>query len=353
MARVQIQCQTQAKLASHPLRVNSIIRPTSSARVALIKPVSALRCKSAIHSAVNVTASAAAQVKELNSKFGIPERVQFIEGRGGLPTVVLKHACGSSAEIALFGGCILSWKQPSGDEVLYVRPDAVFDKSKPISGGVPLCFPQFGPGEMQQHGFARNLDWEVAATSADPQPDDRDPEVQLVLTDNEYTRKMFPHAFKVVYSISLHGEILKTDWRVINTGDSTFNFAAALHTYFEVAAIDKAKVLGLKGLNYLDKVVDANNPPTKSESRDAITFSGPVDSVYLGARDHVELDVGTGAAVGITSNSWSDVVVWSPWTSMEACYKEFCCVENAQVAPVELKPNEDWRAQAEFVVKDL
>lgn len=47
--------------------------------------------------------------------------------------------------------------QPSGDEVLYVRPDAVFDKSKPISGGVPICFPQFGPGPMQQHGFARNL----------------------------------------------------------------------------------------------------------------------------------------------------------------------------------------------------
>jgi hypothetical protein len=42
-----------------------------------------------------------------------------------------------------------------------VRPDAVFDKSKPISGGIPHCFPQFGPGVMQQHGFARNLDWEV------------------------------------------------------------------------------------------------------------------------------------------------------------------------------------------------
>ena len=63
----------------------------------------------------------------------------------------------------------MSWKQPSGDEVLYVRPDAVFDKSKPISGGVPHCFPQFGPGKMQQHGFARNLDWAIASTSADLQ----------------------------------------------------------------------------------------------------------------------------------------------------------------------------------------
>ena len=75
--------------------------------------------------------------------------------------------------------------------MLYIRPDAVFDKSKPISGGVPLCFPQFGPGVMQQHGFARNLEWEVGSTSADPQPDDRDPEVELILTDNDYTRAMW------------------------------------------------------------------------------------------------------------------------------------------------------------------
>ena len=42
----------------------------------------------------------------------------------------------------LFGGCVTSWKQASGDEVLYIRPDAKFDGSKPISGGIPHCFPQ-------------------------------------------------------------------------------------------------------------------------------------------------------------------------------------------------------------------
>lgn len=50
----------------------------------------------------------------------------------------------------LFGGAIISWKMASGDEVLYTRPDAKFDRSKPISGGIPHCFPQFGPGPMQQ-----------------------------------------------------------------------------------------------------------------------------------------------------------------------------------------------------------
>ena len=50
---------------------------------------------------------------------------------------------------------------------------------------------QFGPGTMQQHGFARNLDWEISTSSADLQPDDKDPSVELILTDNDYTRSMW------------------------------------------------------------------------------------------------------------------------------------------------------------------
>jgi hypothetical protein len=39
---------------------------------------------------------------------------------------------------------------------------------------------------------------QVASTSADFQPDERDPEVELVLTENDYTLKMWPHKFKAV-----------------------------------------------------------------------------------------------------------------------------------------------------------
>ncbi len=61
---------------------------------------------------------------------------------------------------------------------------------------------QFGPGEMQQHGFARNLEWEIGSTSADLQPDERDPEVELVLTDNDYTRGMWC-ALYLVYPVHI------------------------------------------------------------------------------------------------------------------------------------------------------
>ena len=182
-------------------------------------------------------------MSSLASKFGIQGHVEVTTGKGGLPKVVLKHACGSKAEVCgvvtadcprhsscvwlqvyLFGATITSWTQPSGDEVLYVRPDAKFDKSKVhsgsalestdpsapavtrrevqgISGGIPHCFPQFGPGRLPQHGFARNCDWEIASTAADLQPDERDPEVELVLTDSDYTRKIW-HAHQLAVSSS-------------------------------------------------------------------------------------------------------------------------------------------------------
>ena len=86
----------------------------------------------------------------LNQRFGIKGSVAFAPGKNDLPRVLLTHKNGSTSEVYLFGATVTSWTQPSGDEVLYVRPDATYDKSKPIAGGAPLCFPQFGPGVMQR-----------------------------------------------------------------------------------------------------------------------------------------------------------------------------------------------------------
>ncbi|KAK9805781.1 hypothetical protein WJX73_009431 [Symbiochloris irregularis] len=296
-------------------------------------------------------AAATQNIAKLQQEYGIAEHVQVVEGQGGLPKVVLSHSSGTKAEVYLYGGLVLSWKQPSGDEVLFTRPDAVFDKSKPISGGIPHCFPQFGPGKIQQHGFARNCDWEIASTSADLQPDERDPEVELVLTDSDFTRSIWPHPFKAAYSVSLHGDSLRTDLRIINTGDQAFDFTAALHSYFEVLDISKARIRGLKGLQYLDKTPDPNNPVEKKEEREVVSIDGPMDAVFLSPGDYVELDVGTGAAVSISSSGWEDVVVWNPWDAMPASYEKFCCVENGKIAkPVVLQPGSSWRATQELNV---
>jgi len=68
----------------------------------------------------------------------------------GLEYVKLVHENGSSSEIYLFGGDVTSYIDAGGVEYIAVRPDAKMDGSKPISGGLSHCFPQFGPGEIQQ-----------------------------------------------------------------------------------------------------------------------------------------------------------------------------------------------------------
>lgn len=66
-----------------------------------------------------------------------------------------------------------------------------------VSGGLPHCFPQFGPGVIQQHGFGRNLEWEVAGSTDDS--------VTLKLSDNEETMAMWPHPFECLYKVRAGG----------------------------------------------------------------------------------------------------------------------------------------------------
>jgi hypothetical protein len=54
------------------------------------------------------------------------------KGQGDLDVVRLTASDGTAAEVYLFGGVVTSFKPKGGDDVLYVRPDAKFDKSKPV-----------------------------------------------------------------------------------------------------------------------------------------------------------------------------------------------------------------------------
>ena len=65
-----------------------------------------------------------------------------------------------------------SWRDcsASGDELeyLFLSKTAALDQSKPIRGGIPICFPQFGGfGKLSAHGFARNRVWTQIRTHHD------------------------------------------------------------------------------------------------------------------------------------------------------------------------------------------
>lgn len=266
--------------------------------------------------------------------------VRVTEGEGSLPKVVLTSPHGSEAEIYLFGGCITSWKILSGKDLLFVRPDAVFNKKKPISGGIPHCFPQFGPGAIQQHGFARNMDWSIV----DSENVEGNPVVTLMLKDGPYSRAMWDFGFQALYKVILNAKSISTELNITNTDKKPFSFTTALHTYFR-ASVTRASVKGLKGCKTLNKDPDPTNPIEGKEERDVITFPGFVDCIYLDAPDEVHLDNGLGDVITIKTTNWSDAVLWNPHLQMEACYKDFVCVENAKIGNVKLEPQQSWTAK--------
>lgn len=158
-----------------------------------------------------------------------------------------------TAEIYSNGACLTSYVTGAGYDVLFRRPDAVFDGSKPISGGVPICWPQFGPGEIQQHGFARNLKWECVdvreETAGGPNQGSwlsNKNRAVFELMDNSETREMWDRKFKARYEVVLDTGTITLQLRVENKGWQPLEFTCALHTYFAVDDIDTCSISGLK-----------------------------------------------------------------------------------------------------------
>lgn len=48
---------------------------------------------------------------------------------------------GESVEVLLHGATVISWKDASGNEKLWLSNKAVLDGSKAVRGGIPLVFP--------------------------------------------------------------------------------------------------------------------------------------------------------------------------------------------------------------------
>ena len=176
--------------------------------------------------------------------------VETMKGAGGLDAVKITGGDGSVATAYLFGGVVTSFVK-DGRDVLYVRPDAVFDKSKPISGGLPHCWPQFGPGDIQVHGFARNVDWALTGMKCDGD----DATIEMTLTPNDYTKAMWDKEFKVTQTITVGGGEMKATMKVINAGKESFDFTGSFHAYF-AADIDAVSVCGLAGCKSLDRLAN-------------------------------------------------------------------------------------------------
>lgn len=92
------------------------------------------------------------------------------------------------ASFALQGAHLLSWKPAGEEEVLWLSNNTPFKNGVAIRGGVPVCWPWFGPAAQQglpAHGFARNLPWTLKSHREDADG----VALTFELTQSEETRK--------------------------------------------------------------------------------------------------------------------------------------------------------------------
>ena len=78
--------------------------------------------------------------KTLTSTPGLPPQaaVTFTDDNS---RVIAELPTGESVEVLLYGATVISWKDASGDEKLWLSDAAKLDGSKAVRGGIPIVFP--------------------------------------------------------------------------------------------------------------------------------------------------------------------------------------------------------------------
>jgi len=296
-------------------------------------------------------------VVSLNEKYGIKDRIIFTIGNGGLVKASLHLASGTSAEVYLHGAHVTSFKVETGKDVLFVSKKAIFSPSKAIRGGIPVIFPQFGPGKLPQHGFARDHFWTIVGTGV---VDSHSTWITLELKDSELTRKTWPYAFTLSLTTTItyndtNKSHLQQKMVVINDSETDkFEFTAALHTYFSISNIHTTSVSPAKGLWYFDKTTNQR----VQQEENLITFKKETDNMFYAAPNQLLIeDTSNGYKVKLEKENFNDAVVWNIWGEKIKTISDFSpeewehyvCVEAGVIEkPVLLSPKQVWEGSQHF-----
>lgn len=263
-------------------------------------------------------------------KFELPGVVTFNSGKGGLPKIDIETAV-STAEIYLHGAQITGFQKNGEPPLLFVSRLSQFASGKAIRGGVPICFPWFGPreGESLMHGFARITEWELISSA------EKNGEVKLRfgLPEASDSSPWSPlrSEFLVTVSDTLTMELITTN----TAADRNLEFENCLHTYFAVGDIRDVSITGLKSAQYVDK---ADKGILKHETAEAIVVTQETNRTYLDETSAVQIrDAKFDRTIQVEKSGSNSTVVWNPWTTQIMAdfaveeHQHMVCVESGNV----------------------
>ncbi|HEY0963154.1 MAG TPA: D-hexose-6-phosphate mutarotase [Pseudomonadales bacterium] len=251
----------------------------------------------------------------------------------------------ATATISLLGAQVLSFKpKHDGRERLFVSDKAIMDGSKPVRGGIPVCWPWFGAHgtnpEFPAHGFVRSRTWKLVGH------EDDDTCTRIVLEAPDTSHPGFTGRASLKLEVELCRELtLKLHTR--NTGKEPLKLSMALHTYFSVDDVRECRLDGLHG-TYSDKTRNW----AMLETPEPYVFSEETDRVHLHAARELRI-VEPRHTIKIGSEGHDSIVVWNPWSTgvgkfadmSSDGWERMLCVETASTQGLELSPGEAHQLQ--------
>lgn len=296
-------------------------------------------------------------IDQLNIDYGIADQLTFVKGNGGLPFILISNA-GATALISVYAAQILSF-QPTTEceDLLFLSQKSYYEEGKAIRGGIPICWPWFGPDpkdlDRPDHGFVRNGLWAVLATTAIA-----DNETRIILRFEEtiQSKSYWRQAFTLDLEISV-GDTLTLKLVTRNTGNKVFSITQALHAYLHVGDISQVQILGLEGSDYLDKLDDS----VQKHQSGAVTFLEEVDRIYTETQNEWIIDDSSfNRQIKITATSNKTMVVWNPWEATSTKipdlepvdYQHFICLEagNVDTDTIEILPGNEYSLLTNFKI---
>ncbi|MFA6508248.1 MAG: D-hexose-6-phosphate mutarotase, partial [Treponemataceae bacterium] len=266
------------------------------------------------------------------ASFSIPKILEVVEGRGGLPMVKVTNQF-ADAEIYLHGAHVTRFDPKGEKPMIWTSPTSPFADGKSVRGGIPVCFPWFGPHKTVKdfpvHGFVRFRSCELLETA---QLSDGRTRAVFGLKANDATRAFWAHDFSLEMTVTI-GKSLELALSVTNTSKEAFTYEDCFHTYFAVGDTAKATVTGLDGVGFLNR----GKGDARTVQSGDLTPAGETTHIYtLSPAKSAILDSVNKRKIVAEQCGLANTVVWNPWEAsaaknpeMAGMWNQFLCVEAA------------------------
>lgn len=295
-------------------------------------------------------------IEQLNRKFAIPNKINFLEGKGNFIYTNIKNEY-AEALVSTYAAQVLSFKPIGEAELFFTSDSAYFEAGKAAKAGIPVCWPWFGKDPEDKgrgsHGFVRNRQWDIVATET---LSDGRTSIELATQSTEETLAIWPHEFELRIQIIV-GKTLEVNLITTNKSERSFKITQGLHAYFNIQDIHQTRVIGFDDVSYLDA---ADGFSQKHQQGD-ILVTEEVDRIYTDIASDITIEDGAhNRQILVQSTGSYSTIVWNPWIDIAKSmgdlsdddYLKFICVETTNSGPdvVEVEPGQTYSVGAVYSI---